>query len=638
MIKNKLMLLSLILSVLLIATLANAETYTFTLRPTETVDQAIEYTNTNAEAVNITFSVKNLQLTNPSYMGKDDAITFNFADGTHNNVGTGVKIEDNLTIEVSEDAGDGDYTADINAEITSSTGTTNVVIHDLEITVQENNAPVISGVEDFELYVNGSKEVTVTVSDTDNDDLDISWSGQPTGMTFTEVADEITISWTPTTAVSETTVTITASDGFEEVVETFVASAVYSGLRVSIPDMELGGSNQQRELTTKIFTITNTGSEIINNFGVDITSNVLGFEITQTPAATLAPGESTSLQMTLDIPLNQDSGRKDIGTLTFNYGSQSEVKTVYVTTKANIDFYDDEIEYEVNNDDKDEINEGDNIDVEPDDLVTLSLRIESLIDDIEFDEDDIEVTVECDEFDYDEDKVATKTLNDDGDKTDKFEFEIEVPYDADDGKHDATITVEAEDENGAFHTIEFDFEFEVDKPRHKIRIVDMSFANDRIEAGKKAELEIEIENVGQEDEERIYIEVKNSNLGIDERFGPYDLDEEDDLTRTLTLDIPDDADAEDYIFLIEVMYDVDRETDEDFITLTVYNNNGVIPIPEPDDEEEIIVVEPQLNEPAYGEPIKNGLFGENSLTILVAILIIVIIALLVIIVIPGKKH
>ena len=670
MMKNKLTLLSLILGILLIATLANAETYTFTLRPTETTEQDFNYTNILAEPVNITFSVINLQLVNPSYNGKDDAIDFTFADGTHTNVGTGVEVADTLIIEVINSASFGDYTADINAAITNSTGTTNVVIHNLEITIQENNAPTFTGIEDFELTVGETKEITVAVNDTDNDNLTITWSGHPTGMTITETNDEITISWTPTTAVADTTVTLKADDGFDETTETFVASARMSGVYLDIPDIELGGNNQKREFLTQTFTITNEGSEAVNDLVVQIANSDTTFEITQEPSTSLAPGDSTVIIISIDIPLSQDSGSNNIGELLFTYGGVAETKQVSLITKTNIEFYKDEIEYEVNNDKKKSIEVNENIDVDPGDEVVLKFKIESLIDDVEFDEDDIEVRVECDEFDYDEDQTSTKTLDSEGDKTNEFEFTIDVPYDADDGLQEATITVEAEDENGAMHTIEFEFEFDVDRLKHDIRIVDLRFINNRVEAGETARLEVEIENTGEEDEEKVYIELVNTELDIEQRIGPIEIDSDDSDKKTMIIEIPDDADERDYIFYVTTMYNMNRETDEEYVTLTVYSNGGVTPEPECeyyywidststgcgykqfcgtymyqglqtfDTETECnlaLTPEPQLNQPIYGEPVSKGIFGENSLTILVVILIIVIIALLVIILIPSKK-
>jgi len=412
-----------------------------------------------------------------------------------------------------------------------------------------------------------------------------------------------------------------------------------SGLYLNIPDIELGSSSQQRDLVTKTFTISNSGSETVNSLGVQINSNDLGFVISQEPASSLAPGDSTVMVITLDIPSDQDSGTEDIGELIFTYDGTVEIKKVSLTTKANIDFYDDEVEYEINDGKTKSIDDGDNIDVDPGDTVLISFRVESLIDDIEFDEDDIEAVVECDEFDYEEDLISGKTLDSDGDKTDTFEFEIDIPYDADDGTQDALITIEAEDENGALHTIEFDFEFDVNRPKHDIRIIDLRFINNRVEAGNTVTLEIEIENTGEKDEEKVYIEIQNSELDIEKRIGPIEIDSDDNEKKTVIIEIPDDADDRDYVFYVTTMYDMDRETDEEYATLTVYNDE-ITPTPNEPDDNVIIVPnpEPQLNNPVYGKPIVNkGIFGENSLTILVVILIVVIIALLVIILIPSKK-
>lgn len=646
MTKNKFILVSLILAVLMLSiiSLASAETYTFSLRKGETADQEFSHTNTYDNVENITFSIENLQQVSGQQNDlRDEAITFEFAQGIFYNVSLNEVITDTLTVTIADNASAASYTAEI-VETTVLAGGMSpgpIVIHNLEIEIYANSAPVITGLENLNVEVGTTQDVVVTITDADNDNLTVDLVNEPTNMTLTDNADDTwTISWTPTSIVSETTVTLSVSDGFVNADETFTAASYVAGTNLQIPDISLGSNNQQRELLIQSFTLTNAGSETINNLNVQIASSNIDFTISQTPASTIAPGGSTSFAITIDIPLSQDSGTKDIGSLIFSYNGLTETKTVDLTTKALIDFY-DHVEYEVNNDDKENLDEGENIDADPEDIITIKFKLENLAD-IEFDKDDIEVTVECDDLDYEEDDTSTKNLDDDGDKTNEFKFDIEIPYDADEDQSDASILVEAEDENGATHTLELLFDIEVDKPRHKIRIIDVSFVKDRVTSGAKAQLKIEIENAGTEDEDRVYIEVKNSNLDIEEKIGPFELDEDDDLERTIILDIPEDAEEDDYIFLIETFYNMNRESDEKQLVLTVYNNGQVTPTPQTDDDdEEEIVITPEesdiLSNPTYGKPIKKGIFGENSIIILVIILIVIVAALVVIIVIPNKK-
>ncbi len=641
MTKNKTILIGLILAVFIISmvSLASAEDYKFTLRQTESADQEFNYTNNAGETVNITFSVENLADKYTATSANRDTIDFTFAVGSFLNVVDGDMVTDTLTVMINNAAA-GTYTASLIATLTHGTVASTVLAHDLEIVVSANNDPTINGLENLNIEVGSTSDTVVTILDADNDSLTVALENAPASMSLTDNLDDTwTINWAPTSAVSETTVTLAVSDGFVDLTPTFTATAYVAGTSLYIPEMDLGSTNQERELLTQTFTLSNTGSEAIADLNVQIIANDLDFVISQPPAINIAPGASTSMVITLDIPLDQDSGSDDIGSLIFNYNGLTETKTVALTTKSLIDFYED-VEYEVNSDGDENLDQGENIDVEPDDTITINFKLESLAD-IEFDEDNIEVRVECDDFEYDEDDTSTKTLEDEGDKTNEFEFVIDVPYDADEDSSEASITVEAEDEHGATHTLELTFDIEVDKPSHSIRIVDVSFVKSTVSAGARVQLEIEIENAGTNDEERVYIEVQNSNLDIEERFGPYEIDEDDDLERTITIDIPEDADEDEYIFLIETFYNMDRESDDEQITLTVYNDDyQVTPIDDEDEDESIVIIPNQDNilaNPVYGEPISKGLFGEDTITILLVILIAVIVGLIVVVLIPGKK-
>ena len=88
---------------------------------------------------------------------------------------------------------------------------------------------------------------------------------------------------------------------------------------------------------------------------------------------------------------------------------------------------------------------------------------------------------------------------------------------------------------------------------------------------------------------------------------------------------------------------MNRESDETQLTLTVYNDE-ITPIVTPgangNDDETVVITPDQddtLINPAYGEPIRKGIFGENSITILLIILIVVVAVLVVIIILPTKK-
>jgi hypothetical protein len=651
MTKNKIF-VGLILSILLISMIGvvSAETYTFNLRPTDEATQEFAFTNNQGEEVNVTFNIVNVitpGAITPGVNLRDGApITYSFDEGTINNIVADEEVTDVLNLGTADNTAIGLHEADIEAVIIPTAGgnETRVIIHHIEVTIYENTPAIINDIPDFSLEVGDTQEIDVTITDANNDNLTVDVQDEPADMTWSYNDGTLIIAWSPTTTLSETTVTVTANDGYDIASKTFTATAIIAGTSLDIPTIELGSTSQERELLVQTFTLRNTGSEIINNLNIVEGTNTLGFEITQ-PISTLTPGAETTFTITLDIPLDQDSGKDTIGDLIFNYNGLSKSEDVELTVETNIDFADD-IEYDIEaidgDDDDGTIDNEDNIDVEPGDLITITFKLENQAD-IKFRDNDILVTVECEDFyDYDEEQESDKDLDDSGDKTQEFEFVIEVPRDTDEETVDATILVEAEDDNNAMHTIEIEFTFDVEKPRHSITLYDVSFASRRVQPGKTVQIDVELENTGTNDEDRVYVEIRNSNLDIDERFGPFDIEEEDEISRSFTITIPEDAESGDYIFDIESFYSMNVQSDDAQVTLTVYASH-IIPALDDDDDDSIDFSPDdnqngQLLNPAYGEPINKGILGENTITILLIILIVVVLALVIIIAIPSKKN
>ena len=484
----------------------------------------------------------------------------------------------------------------------------------------------------------------VTIADADGDDLTFDLTNQPSGMTATLVDNNtVNITWSPTVAVADRTVTFSLSDGIDTVEQEFQASAILEGLHVSVQDIEFGSDSQEREtVTSDTFTITNTGDEEITSLTVEAVGidSDYNFTFETTPLASLSPGDSTTFRARIYIPDDQNAGRESIGTLNIDYNTNSQTtKTIYLTTESLLEIK--EVEIEVNGDD-DGVDEGDEVDVEVEDEIQVIIELENIGDEYKFDDGDINVEIEIDDLDIKEDMDYEEDL-DHGDETGSdIKFEFDIPSDEDDGSVDVVITVEAEDENGAEHNLVFEFTLNVERPSHLIKIQDLVFLSSSISAGKTATLEIDVENVGENDEDEVYIKIENDVLDYAKLIGPFDIDEGDDLTRSVTMNIPSDAEAGEYLVKVTTYHRTDDESDIESILMTVSEGTGTKTPSTPSTPTTKINTTPIVptlpSDAAYGEPIKSSFFGsDTSVLVLLIILIVVIIGVIVVILIPAKR-
>ena len=227
---------------------------------------------------------------------------------------------------------------------------------------------------------------------------------------------------------------------------------------------------------------------------------------------------------------------------------------------------------ESNDRDEDISGSGDSFDVEIGETVTFEIDLKSLLDD-NIDEEDIDIndilveieiedfdggdsdqTEESDEFDLKPGKKETVTI----------EFG-EVDKDMDDGTYDVTVTVTGEDEDNQDHEVVWEFEMKVEKPTHKIIIDNIDYQENLNCAQSSFEIKVRLENVGQRDEDEVILILDSDSYGFDftKRFINLEIDEEDDLTKSMTVNVPSDLNPGTYYVEVIVYNDNNDYEDEE---------------------------------------------------------------------------
>jgi uncharacterized repeat protein (TIGR01451 family) len=502
---------------------------------------------------------------------------------------------------------------------------------ELEVVVN-NNPPEITPIADQFGVLGQEFTYQVEATDFDNDPLTYGVSGDATGMT---IDDSGLITWTPTGA-GTFAVTVSVSDGFDTVQEPFDITISQAGASMEVTDLELGGSDQERDETISgTFTITNIGNETLT--GISFTDTVSDdYELVLTPlTTTLPPGQSTDVSVSAFVPDYQDAGRENIGKVTVhaNYDGLSINKDNTVYLEAINHLVINDLDVEVDGDGND-IDDGEVIDdVKPGDEVEIVVELKNTFDEnIDIEDIDIEITSDND-LDFDDSDSIDKIK--DGDE-EKVTFLFTVPSDVeDDEQYEIEIDVQGDDENNAKHGEIWTFELEVNKPRDEITVDSWDFSQDPVcNNADFVTLRVDILNTGRDDQEHAQIQVESEDLDYNSIEREINIDEGDDWTESFRIPLPGDLlVGNTYSFTITTFHGRGSNTDSDIETAFL-EVRDCGPVEEEEEEDEGIDVTPPITgNVVFGEPVSkkddNGLVYIIALIGLAIIIIVVIILLLI---------
>ncbi|MCG2718551.1 MAG: putative S-layer protein [Nanoarchaeota archaeon] len=226
------------------------------------------------------------------------------------------------------------------------------------------------------------------------------------------------------------------------------------------------------------------------------------------------------------------------------------------------------IDYDIIDDDED-FYPGDNIEIE----VDVENEGEEDLEDIEVEAVLYDITdgkrldvVKSDSFDLDEDESE-----------DNIDLILEIPTDVDMGNKFIVFISVYEDGNDE-EQCDWKFEDNLDfkRKKHDISIDKIVLSPSTAKAGETVDVKVDVENVGDRDEEDVYVKVKNGEMDIEVKSELFDIDayesgDDDEYTVTLSFTVPEDAEEGNYDLEIYV-YDEDDEnydSGEEFITIFV---------------------------------------------------------------------
>ena len=198
-----------------------------------------------------------------------------------------------------------------------------------------------------------------------------------------------------------------------------------------------------------------------------------------------------------------------------------------------------------------------------------------------------DVIVEAVLYNVDQDEVIARAESnsediDDNDKVQFDDFELEVPSDSSDLDEDDKyiLYIQAfedgkEDENCNYDSID-DIEFQ--RKSDDVAILSASATPSPAMCNANVNFVVEVQNVGEDDQDTVTIKLMDSTLNLDFESDPFSLDQFDDRddTYTLTQSYKIPATAEEGTHNVEVMvvFDRGKKTESEFLTFNV-NCGGV---------------------------------------------------------------
>lgn len=173
------------------------------------------------------------------------------------------------------------------------------------------------------------------------------------------------------------------------------------------------------------------------------------------------------------------------------------------------------------------------------------------------DGDDIEE--ESDDYDIDAGDCKTLTVD------------AELPVDAEEDSYDIDVVVEGKDSRKNVHKTTWNIALDVEREKHLIKIMNVRLNPTKVAAGKDATLEVTVENIGQDSEDKAAVRVEAPDFGVDMSDKNLELDnsmasQDSIFKKTYRIKVDGDVAVGSYPIKVTTYYD-DTQMSE---TSTVY--------------------------------------------------------------------
>ena len=381
----------------------------------------------------------------------------------------------------------------------------------------------------------------------------------PNGGTGTSTFD-VTIP-TESVAAGLYTSTITCTEDFNQTEQT-------TTLELTVNSVDSFSTNSEIDVEVEVdededfsISVTNLGSSYLdftaefesedgdNGYIEDNDGDQITITFTSLPTG-VAPGDSETITMNVAVEDGMDFGENYEGTITVTAGTVIVEVELDVNLEAEI--CDEGLQ---GNKLSISIDEPDNSDdFKPGETVNVEFDVEN------DDNDDIDVEIQIilwDSTDGDEvDTYDVDDLNIDDNEDESFDVDYELPTDLDED-HTYYLYIKAnedgdEEDECTYERVRINIELDDDD----VVITSTDVSPSTLDCGDDFVLTVEVESIGTDEQEDVYISLDESELDLSASTDYFDLgdhnDNDNDHQATFSLDLPSDLDAGDYYIDVKV--------------------------------------------------------------------------------------
>ena len=303
------------------------------------------------------------------------------------------------------------------------------------------------------------------------------------------------------------------------------------------------------------FTLRNTDTSNTVTARVSLTGLPSGYVALPVSDVTIPANSTVTVTFSVNVTHDKDSGRENMGAVVISDSNGVELdraslvqETVSLVElrRVEVNYIDEEGEAQSDTFDSDDTTFELENEVKPGTEISLSLQVKNLLDN-DYDQstfEDVQLTIEASNDDILPDNFEDEyTLNElDGGQSDTFDLNFTLNTDADARDYTLDLTLEAEDGEGAVHTVERELKIQLKRESNDVRIIKADISPATITACDASfSMQVELKNLGTRVQDETVLIIYNEKLDINKNIQNIELDDysesDSEWSQTITFNL-----------------------------------------------------------------------------------------------------
>ncbi len=335
------------------------------------------------------------------------------------------------------------------------------------------------------------------------------------------------------------------------------------------------------------FTLRNTDPSAAVTARVSVTGLPSGYVALPVNDVTIAANSTATVTFSVNVTHDKDAGREPIGSVVITDSNSVELdraslvqdtETLIELRRVEVNYIDDEGEAQSDTFDSDDTTFELENEVKPGTEISLSLQVKNLMDN-DYDQstfEDIQLTIDASNDDilpdnYD-DEYSLDEL--DGGQSETFDLNFTLNTDAEARDYTFDLTLEAEDGEGAVHTLERELKIKLKREANDVRIIKAEVSPAAITACDASfSMQVELKNLGSRVQDETALVIYNERLNINKNIQNIELDDysesDSEWSQTVTFNLNNQIAAGTYPLDVKAYIRGDEQIDSKLVNVVI---------------------------------------------------------------------